>query len=94
MRHVDAYRAWCEPDPSPIAEIGLRTGDPGTGARRWALFARSMLPKIVEYGLATEPEIDVETLEARLRDEHRNAGGLIPLTWLMIAQWAHKPASS
>jgi hypothetical protein len=25
--------------------------------RRWALFARSMLPKIVEYGLGTEEEV-------------------------------------
>ena len=83
-----------EPDPTPIAEIGLRSGDQSPGARRWALFARSMLPRIVDYGLATELEIDVETLEGRLRDECRNAGGLIPLTWLMVAQWARKPERS
>jgi ubiquinone/menaquinone biosynthesis C-methylase UbiE len=83
-----------EPHPAPIAEIGLHTGDQVPGARRWALFARSMLPKIVEYGLATEAEIEVETLERRLRDEYRNADGLIPLTWLMVGQWAHKPDRS
>jgi ubiquinone/menaquinone biosynthesis C-methylase UbiE len=83
-----------EPNPTPIGEIGLHTGDQAPGARRWALFARSMLPKIVEYGVATESEIDVETLEARLRDEYRTAGGLIPLTYLMVAQWAHKPDRS
>ena len=80
-----------EPHPTPIAEIGLHAGDQVPGARRWALFARSMLPKIIEYGLATEAEIEVETLERRLRDEYRNADGLIPLTWLMVGQWAHKP---
>jgi ubiquinone/menaquinone biosynthesis C-methylase UbiE len=79
-----------EPHPTAIAEIGLHTGDQVPGARRWALFARSMLPKIVEYGLATEREIEGETLEQRLRDEYRNAGGLIPLTWLMVGQWAHQ----
>jgi len=83
-----------EPHPTPIAEIGLHIGDQAPGARRWALLARSMLPKIVEYGLATEAEIDVETLEGRLCDECRNAGGLIPLTYLMLAQWAHRPERS
>jgi hypothetical protein len=53
--------------------------------------ARSMLPKIVEYGLATEREVEVETLERRLGDEYRNGDGLIPPTWLMVGQWAHKP---
>jgi ubiquinone/menaquinone biosynthesis C-methylase UbiE len=89
--YTGMLEAGFEPHPTPIAEIGLHTGDPVTGARRWALFARSMLPKIVEYGLATEAEVEVETLERRLRDEYRNAGGLIPLTWLMVGQWADKP---
>jgi ubiquinone/menaquinone biosynthesis C-methylase UbiE len=89
--YTGMLEAGFEPDPTPIAEIGLHTGDQAPGARRWALFARSMLPKIVEYGLATEAEIEVETLERRLRDEYRNAGGMIPLTWLMVGQWAHKP---
>ena len=86
--------AGLEPTPTPIAEIALRMGDDMPGARRWALFARSMLPKIVEYGLATEAEVDVDTLEQRLRDEFLNAGGLIPLTWLVVAQWARKPEQS
>jgi SAM-dependent methyltransferase len=83
-----------EPGPTPIGEIALHTADQGPGARRWALFARSMLPKIVEYRPATEAEIEIETLEQRLRDECRSAGGLIPLTYLMLAQWAYKPERS
>ena len=39
--------------------------------RRWALFARSVLPKIVEYGLATEKDM-LDALD-ELRDE------LVPL---------------
>ena len=89
--YTQMLAAGFEPHPTPIAEIAVHTGDQLPGARRWMLFARSMLPKIVEYGLATEAEIEVETLERRLRDEYRNAGGLIPLTWLMVGQWAHKP---
>jgi hypothetical protein len=34
-----------------------------------------MLPKIVEYELASTADIEVDTLEQRLRDEFRGAGG-------------------
>jgi hypothetical protein len=54
-----------------------------------ALFARSVLPKIVEYGLATEREI-LDILD-QLRNELVPARGFTPLSWLMIAQWARKP---
>jgi hypothetical protein len=80
-----------EPAPAPIAEIALRLGDQTSGPRRWALFVLSLLPRIVEYGLATESEVGVDTLEWRLREEVLSAGGLMPLTWLMVAQWARKP---
>ena len=89
--HVRMLDAGLEPASAPIGEIGLRLGDDTTGPRRWALFVRSLLPRIVEYGLATEPEVDVDTLEWRLREEFLRAGGLMPLTWLMVAQWARKP---
>jgi len=77
--------AGLEPTPMPIAEIGMRMGDPVPGARRWEHFARSLLPKLVEYQPASEADIDVDTLERRLRDEVLNPGGLNPLTWLMVA---------
>jgi SAM-dependent methyltransferase len=89
--HSRMLDAGLEPASAPIAEIGLRLGDYTTGPRRWALFVRSLLPRIVEYGLATESELDVDTLESRLREEFLNAGGLMPLTFLMVAQWARKP---
>jgi 2-polyprenyl-3-methyl-5-hydroxy-6-metoxy-1,4-benzoquinol methylase len=85
--------AGLEPDPRPLAEIGLHVGDSTVASRRWASFARSMLPKIVEYGLATEAELGVDTLEQRLRDELSSAGGVMPLTWLMVSQWGRKPTS-
>jgi hypothetical protein len=58
--------------------------------RRWALFARSMLPKIVEYGLGTEEELR-HRVEHDLREELLTATGLVPLSWLMIGQWARVP---
>jgi hypothetical protein len=49
-----------------------------------------MLPKIVEYGLAAEVAV-LDIVERQLRDELMDACGLIPLSWLMIGQWARKP---
>jgi ubiquinone/menaquinone biosynthesis C-methylase UbiE len=41
--------AGLEPAPRPIAEIAVHMGNGEVAYRRWTLFARSMLPKIVEY---------------------------------------------
>jgi hypothetical protein len=78
-----------EPDPSPLAEIAIHMGNGEVAHPRWKLFARSMLPKIVEYGLATEKEV-LDILE-QLRDELVKPHGFAPLSWLMIGQWARKP---
>jgi ubiquinone/menaquinone biosynthesis C-methylase UbiE len=82
--------AGLEPDPMPLAEIAVHMGNGEVAYRRWALFARSFLPKIVEYGLATEKDI-LDILD-QLRDELVPARGFTPLSWLMIARWARKLA--
>ena len=81
--------AGLEPDPKPFAEIAVHMGNGEVAYRRWAQFARSLLPKIVEYGLATEKDI-LDILD-QLRDELAPARGFTALSWLMIAQWARKP---
>jgi ubiquinone/menaquinone biosynthesis C-methylase UbiE len=81
--------AGLEPDPSPLAEIAVRMGQGEVAYRRWELFARSFLPKILEYGLTTEKDI-LDILD-KLRAELIPARGFTPLSWLMIAQWARKP---
>ena len=82
--------AGLEPEPRPLAEIAVCVGQGAVAYRRWALLARSLLPKIVEYGLAAEEEV-LDTIERRLRDELVDARGLTPLSALMIGQWARKP---
>jgi SAM-dependent methyltransferase len=82
--------AGLEPEPRPLAEIAVCVGQGVVAYRHWALFARSMLPKIVEYGLASEEEI-LGIVERRLRDELIEARGVVPVSWLMIGQWARKP---
>jgi len=83
--------AGLQPDPSPLAEFVLCPAGGTVAYRRWALFARSMLPKIVEYGLATEEEIR-HSVEHDLREELLAATGLVPLSWLTIGQSARVPA--
>lgn len=82
--------AGLDPEPQPLAEIAV-DGAPGSLAyRRWVLIAQSLLPKIVEYGLATEEEVR-HTVEQELREELLASRGLTPLSWPMIGQWARKP---
>jgi ubiquinone/menaquinone biosynthesis C-methylase UbiE len=88
--HARMRDAGLQPDPRPLAEFVLCPAHGTLAYRRWALFARSMLPKIVEYGLGTEEEIQ-RTVEHDLRDELLATTGLVPLSWLMIGQWARVP---
>ena len=83
--------AGLQPDPGPLAEFALCPARDPVAYRRWALFARSMLPKILEYGLGTEEQIR-HAVEHDLREELLAATGLVPLSWLMIGQWARVPA--
>jgi ubiquinone/menaquinone biosynthesis C-methylase UbiE len=85
--------AGLEPDPSPLAEIPLHMGDSEIAYRRWTLFARSVLPKIVEYGFATAEEVR-DIVENKLREELKTTRSATPLGYLMIAQWARKPGAS
>jgi len=82
--------AGLEPEPRPIAEVAVCFGQDAVAYRHWALFTRSMLPKIVEYGLASEEEV-LRKLERQLHPELIDACGILPLGWLMIGQWARKP---
>jgi ubiquinone/menaquinone biosynthesis C-methylase UbiE len=82
--------AGLRPDPRPLAEFVLYPAHDTLTYRRWALFARSMLPKIVEYSLGTEEEIRY-SVEHDLHEELLAATGLVPLSWLMIGQWARVP---
>jgi ubiquinone/menaquinone biosynthesis C-methylase UbiE len=83
--------AGLQPDPRPLAEFVLYPARDTVAYRRWALFARSMLPRIVEYGLGAEEEIR-RSVEHDLREELLAATGLVPLSWLMISQSARVPA--
>jgi len=81
--------AGLDPEPRPVAEISVSIDQGEIAWRRWALFARSLRPKMLEYGLATEKQFD-DLVERQLRDELRHARGVVPMSWLMVGQWARK----
>jgi SAM-dependent methyltransferase len=69
--------------PGAMARAGITVADVRveavlqTAARRLptAAMVRAVLPRIVERGVATEAEVDVDTLDQRLDDELRETGG-------------------
>ena len=81
--------AGLEPDPRPLAEVAGTMAEYDAVCRRWTLMVRSMLPKIVEYDIASEQEI--QELLRHLADELRRSPDHKPLSWLMIGQWGRKP---
>ena len=52
---------------------------------------RVLLPRMVEYGIATEQEVDVETLERRLIEEREKAATAY-IGGMVFGAWAHRPA--
>jgi ubiquinone/menaquinone biosynthesis C-methylase UbiE len=56
----------------------------------FANIVRSMLPRIVRYQVASEDEIDIDTLEKRLIEERRNANSVY-ISEMVFGIWARKP---
>jgi SAM-dependent methyltransferase len=84
--------AGLEPDRWPLAEVPLDVGPDSLAHERWAAITRSLAPRIIELGLATKAEIDIETLAQRLRDEALAAEATIPLfSGVVVGQWARRP---
>lgn len=55
-----------------------------------AAIIRAMMPRILRYGVATEREIDIDTLEQRLAEERLTVGATY-LADMMFGIWARKP---
>ena len=57
-----------------------------------AAIIRAMLPRIVQKGVATEAEIDLDTLEQRLFDERVKANTTY-VRGMVFGVWASKPGT-
>ncbi|MDI1431054.1 methyltransferase domain-containing protein [Polyangium sorediatum] len=56
-----------------------------------AWIVRAMLPRIVERGVASEADIDIETLDARLAEELRHTNSAF-ISDMSFSVWARKPS--
>jgi ubiquinone/menaquinone biosynthesis C-methylase UbiE len=64
---------------------------------RFAAYAastlRSLMPQILQYGVATEGEIAIETFEQRYREEVLSRGSVVQYV-SCVGAWARKPAAA
>ena len=87
------YPAYVEaglPAPRMRAERPVGGGPGFAGYRYLATTVRSVLPMMEGLGVTTAEEMGVETLEARLREEVVDGGGVISFPTL-VGAWARKP---
>lgn len=78
------------PEPEMRLDARVSGGPDAPSYETQAATIRSLLPKIVEYGIATVEEVGVDTLAARLRREVV-AGDATVIGLSTISAWARKP---
>jgi SAM-dependent methyltransferase len=79
--------------PRPTMMVGGRW-EPGPDAITYTLLtaiARTLLPIITAHGIATDAEVEIDTLEQRLRNEAAEAGSAVGAP-LLISAWARLPS--
>jgi ubiquinone/menaquinone biosynthesis C-methylase UbiE len=76
--------------PSMSGACKIESGAEGFGYAWLAQTVRSLLPAMVQLGVATPEEVGVETLEDRLRQEARDSGACL-ICPLMVGAWARTP---
>jgi hypothetical protein len=76
------------PHMSYDAAIGADPDWPGFDLR--AADVRQFVPLILQFGLATEEEIGIDTLADRLREETIRHGGTARLP-VVVSAWSHTP---
>lgn len=75
--------------PGPALRLEVRLGGSDFPGCRWlAESVRSLLPRMIELGLTTDDETDVETLEERMRTEMATVDGTAMLA-PVVGAWAH-----
>lgn len=68
-----------------LVDAGIGPGMLDVGA-----IIRAMLPRIVQQGVATEEEIDVDTIDRRLIEERKKANATY-VGDMVFGAWARKP---
>jgi ubiquinone/menaquinone biosynthesis C-methylase UbiE len=78
------------PAPQQRLEGRIGGGPDSEAYRTIAGIVRTLIPVIERAGLATAAEIDIDTLEERLRSEVVSAGAIV-VTPPFVGAWARKP---
>jgi SAM-dependent methyltransferase len=86
-----AFLAAGLPEPQLRLAARIGGGPDFNGYAEVAAVVRSLLPLILRFGIATAPEVDIETLEDRLRVAAVAANGIVKMPDLVSA-WARVPA--
>lgn len=73
------------PEPEMHLDAAVGGGPDWAGYDYMASLIRTLLPQILQHGIATEREVDIETLADRLHAESE-----ISTTWSFVSAWAHK----
>jgi len=81
------FRAAGLPPPEPCAAARPVVGADSAGYAVFAAVTRSLLPMIEKFGIATEAEVDIDTLADRLRDA-TVAADACWLSPVMVGAWA------
>lgn len=78
------------PVPQMRLDAAVGGGPEWAGYGYIASMLRTLLPLIVKFGVATAEEVDIDTFEARFRDEVVSRGGVVT-TWSFITAWVRLP---
>lgn len=79
--------------PRPTMMVGGRW-EPGPDAITYTLLTaitRTLLPILAAHGIAAEAEVEIDTLEQRLRTEAAEAGSAVGAP-LLVSAWARPPS--
>jgi hypothetical protein len=77
------------PAPEMHLDAAVGGGPDWAGYDYMASLIRTLLPRIVQFGIATPEEVGVDTLAERLRAEVVGQHGVVT-TWSFITAWARK----
>jgi ubiquinone/menaquinone biosynthesis C-methylase UbiE len=77
--------------PSTSGACKIESDADGFGYAWLAQTVRSLLPAMIQLGVATPEQVGLETLENRLRQEARDSGACL-ICPLMVGAWARIPA--
>ncbi|HEX5494807.1 MAG TPA: class I SAM-dependent methyltransferase [Mycobacteriales bacterium] len=78
------------PGPTMRMDAYMGSGPDWTGYTVMADLVRSLLPRIVEFGIATAEQVDIDTLGDRLRADIAAGNGSV-VGWSFATAWARKP---